>query len=281
MCTVGLSQKVDRKAFQTPSLLTSKISAVRSSRITELSHCRSCREPKRFFATSHRASFSDIAGESLPLGFRRKLGRYKYGPAAFKMDWALSEPVPWKSSECSKAATIHLGGSFSEIVASEQLAASGKHAEKPFIILSQPTLFDPSRAPAGKHILWGYCHVPNGFEIRHDASHRKADRTFRTWVSRLHFRPQRQHSGAPRTAQRKPGRRRYQRRLAAPRANVHAANCTTLFNSRQRSLSLFLFNSSRRRRTRSVWLSGSAGRTQKFSVRDLLPLEPYVLSICI
>jgi phytoene dehydrogenase-like protein len=109
--------------------------------------------------------FLVIAGESLPMGFRRKLGRYKYGPAAFKMDWALSEPVPWKSSECAKAATIHLGGSFSEIVASEQLAGSGKHAEKPFIILSQPTLFDPSRAPAGKHILWGYCHVPNGSQL--------------------------------------------------------------------------------------------------------------------
>lgn len=109
--------------------------------------------------------FLQIAGESLPLGFRRRLGRYRYGPAAFKMDWALSDPVPWKSSECSKAATLHLGGSFAEIVESEQLAASGQHAEKPFIILSQPTLFDRSRAPAGKHILWGYCHVPNGSQL--------------------------------------------------------------------------------------------------------------------
>ena len=109
--------------------------------------------------------FLRIAGKSLPLGFRRRLGRYKYGPAAFKMDWALSEPVPWKSSECTRAATLHLGGSFSEILASERLAASGQHAEKPFMILSQPTLFDPSRAPAGKHILWGYCHVPNGSQL--------------------------------------------------------------------------------------------------------------------
>ena len=109
--------------------------------------------------------FLRLAGDSLPLAFRRKLGRYKYGPAAFKMDWALSEPVPWKSSECSKAATVHLGGPFSEIVASERLAASGSHAEKPFIILSQPTLFDPSRAPASKHTLWAYCHVPNGSKV--------------------------------------------------------------------------------------------------------------------
>lgn len=109
--------------------------------------------------------FLQIAGESLPSGFRRKLSRYKYGPAAFKMDWALSEPVPWRSSECLKAATIHLGGSFSEILNSERLVASGQHADKPFIILSQPTLFDLSRAPSGKHTLWAYCHVPNGSQV--------------------------------------------------------------------------------------------------------------------
>jgi phytoene dehydrogenase-like protein len=106
-----------------------------------------------------------LAGESLPAGFRRTLKSYRYGPAAFKIDWALSEPVPWKAFECSKAATIHIGGSFSEILLSEQLANSGQHAEKPFLILSQPTLFDPSRAPEGKHILWGYCHVPNSSQL--------------------------------------------------------------------------------------------------------------------
>jgi len=106
-----------------------------------------------------------VAGESLPSGFRAKLSRYRYGPGAFKMDWALSEPVPWRSPECSKAATIHLGGSFAEIVASEQVVASGQHAEKPFVILCQPTLFDSSRAPLGKHTLWAYCHVPNGSQL--------------------------------------------------------------------------------------------------------------------
>ena len=106
-----------------------------------------------------------IAGESLPAGFRRRLSRYRYGPGAFKMDWALSEPVPWKSPECSKAATVHIGGSFAEILASEKLVNSGQHADKPFIILCQPTLFDPSRAPLGKHTLWAYCHVPNGSQV--------------------------------------------------------------------------------------------------------------------
>lgn len=106
-----------------------------------------------------------LADESLPYFFRRKLSRYRYGPGAYKMDWALNEPVPWKSAECSKAATVHLGGSFEEIIVSERLIASGQHARNPFIILCQPTLFDPSRAPLGKHTLWAYCHVPNGSQV--------------------------------------------------------------------------------------------------------------------
>jgi phytoene dehydrogenase-like protein len=106
-----------------------------------------------------------IAGESLPERFRRRLNRYRYGPAAFKIDWALNEPVPWRSPECSRAATIHLGGSFAEILLSEKLVNSGQHADKPFIILCQPSLCDPSRAPEGKHTLWAYCHVPNGSQV--------------------------------------------------------------------------------------------------------------------
>ena len=106
-----------------------------------------------------------IAADSLPSGFRRKLNRYRYGPAAFKLDWALNAPVPWRSHECTQAATVHLGGSFSEIIASEQLVNSGHYAEKPFVILCQPTLFDSSRAPQGKHTLWAYCHVPNGSQV--------------------------------------------------------------------------------------------------------------------
>lgn len=106
-----------------------------------------------------------LAGHSLPAGFRRRLISYRYGPAAFKIDWALSEPVPWKAAACLKAATIHLGGSFTEILHSEHLVNSGQHTEKPFIILSQPTLFDATRAPAGKHVLWAYCHVPNASQL--------------------------------------------------------------------------------------------------------------------
>jgi phytoene dehydrogenase-like protein len=104
-----------------------------------------------------------LAGENqLTSTYRRQLAAYKYGPAAFKVDYALSRPVPWNAPACLRAATVHIGGTLAEIAASEKAMASGHHAEKPFILLAQPTLFDPSRAPAGKHIAWAYCHVPNG-----------------------------------------------------------------------------------------------------------------------
>ena len=84
------------------------------------------------------------------------------GPGAFKIDYALSEPVPWRAQECRRAITVHLGGTFEEIAASEYAVAQGRCAERPFVLAAQPTLFDPTRAPAGKHVLWAYCHVPNG-----------------------------------------------------------------------------------------------------------------------
>ena len=103
-----------------------------------------------------------IAGERLSRSYRKSLGRYRYGMGAFKLDWALSGPVPWKAPECARAATVHLGGTMEEIAVSEYSAWSGRHVEKPFVLLAQPSLFDSSRAPEGKHTLWGYCHVPNG-----------------------------------------------------------------------------------------------------------------------
>jgi len=91
------------------------------------------------------------------------LRSYTYGPGAFKVDWALSQPIPWKAAECSRAATVHLGGTLEEIAASERAPWHSKVAENPFVLVTQPSLFDPSRAPQGKHTAWGYCHVPNGF----------------------------------------------------------------------------------------------------------------------
>jgi phytoene dehydrogenase-like protein len=103
-----------------------------------------------------------IAGSRLPLGYRRKLRRFRYGPGAFKIDFALQGPIPWKAAEAGRAATVHLGGSFEEIAANEAAVWRGEHPEKPFVLLAQQSQFDPTRAPAGRHTAWAYCHVPNG-----------------------------------------------------------------------------------------------------------------------
>ena len=107
--------------------------------------------------------FDALAGKQLPKSFRRAMCRFQYGPGIFKVDWALREPIPWKAKECLRAATVHLGGSLEEIAASERTAWKGLPPEKPFILLVQPSLFDPTRAPAGHHTVWAYCHVPNGW----------------------------------------------------------------------------------------------------------------------
>ena len=106
-----------------------------------------------------------ILGERLPSAFKNKLSHYKYGPGVFKMDWALDGPVPWRASECTQAATVHLGGSLAEIEASEAAVWEGKCTERPYVLVAQPSLFDSTRVPAGKHTLWAYCHVPNGSTI--------------------------------------------------------------------------------------------------------------------
>lgn len=99
-----------------------------------------------------------IAGSQLPLHYCRRLERFRYGPGAFKIDYALSAPIPWTAPECSRAATVHIGGSLEEIAESERTFT----CEKPFVLLGQPSLFDGTRAPAGRHTAWAYCHVPNG-----------------------------------------------------------------------------------------------------------------------
>jgi phytoene dehydrogenase-like protein len=106
-----------------------------------------------------------IAGERFPAGFRRKLERYRYGPGVCKVDWALDGPIPWKAVACCRAGTVHLGNPLEEIEASERAPWRGEFAERPFVLLAQPTLFDSTRAPAGKHVAWAYCHVPNGSNV--------------------------------------------------------------------------------------------------------------------
>jgi phytoene dehydrogenase-like protein len=114
--------------------------------------------------TSPRQLLS-IAGDRLSSSYRWKLSRFEPGPGAFKLDYALSEPIPWTASDCRRAITVHIGGSLEEIARSEDAMAHGRISEKPFMILAQPSLFDPTRAPEGKHTVWVYCHVPNGCTV--------------------------------------------------------------------------------------------------------------------
>ena len=106
-----------------------------------------------------------IVGDRLPAGYRRRLETYRYGPGVFKMDWALDGPIPWRSEECGRAGTVHLGGTMEEIATAEDEVSRGGHPESPFVLLAQQSLFDSSRAPEGKHTGWAYCHVPNGSTV--------------------------------------------------------------------------------------------------------------------
>jgi phytoene dehydrogenase-like protein len=106
-----------------------------------------------------------LAGDRLPEGYRRRLEGFRYGPGVFKLDLALDGPVPWRAPECARAGTVHLGGTLEEIAASEAEVNAGRTPERPYVLLAQQSLFDPARAPAGKHTVWTYCHVPNGSPV--------------------------------------------------------------------------------------------------------------------
>jgi phytoene dehydrogenase-like protein len=106
-----------------------------------------------------------MAGHQLPSGYRRQLLSYRYGPGVFKIDLALDGPIPWQAAECARAGTVHLGGTLSEIAAGERAIWRGQHPERPYVLLAQQSLFDPTRAPAGKHTVWAYCHLPNGSTV--------------------------------------------------------------------------------------------------------------------
>jgi phytoene dehydrogenase-like protein len=106
-----------------------------------------------------------IAGGRLSEHYKRQLGKFRYGDGVFKVDYALNAPIPWKAAECLRAATVHLGGTFDEIAASEKAIRMGQNADRPFVLLAQPSLFDSTRAPAGMHTAWAYCHVPNGSKV--------------------------------------------------------------------------------------------------------------------
>jgi phytoene dehydrogenase-like protein len=107
-------------------------------------------------------NLSRICGQHLPARYHKALLRFRHGPATFKLDWALDGPIPWKNPVVARAGTVHLGGTLEEIAAGEAAVCRGEHPERPYVLLAQHTLFDSTRAPAGKHTGWAYCHVPNG-----------------------------------------------------------------------------------------------------------------------
>lgn len=106
-----------------------------------------------------------IVGDRLPPGYRRQLERFRYNPGVFKVDWALDGPIPWTAAACHHAATVHVGGTLDEIAASERAVWRGEHPVRPFVLLAQQSLFDPTRAPAGRQVAWAYCHVPNNSTV--------------------------------------------------------------------------------------------------------------------
>lgn len=105
---------------------------------------------------------SSICGDRLPAGYRKRLEKYHYGPGVFKIDYALDGPIPWTDPNCLRASTVHLGGTFAEIAASERDVWRGRHSARPYVLMTQQSLIDPSRSPSGQHTCWAYCHVPHG-----------------------------------------------------------------------------------------------------------------------
>ncbi|WP_437289132.1 phytoene desaturase family protein [Sorangium sp. So ce406] len=122
-------------------------------------------EARAYLFDTTPAAMARIAGDRLPPGYRRRLERFRHGPGVFKVDYALDGPIPWKAPAAARAATVHVGGTLDELVASERALAGDAPAERPFCLVAQQSLFDDTRAPAGKHTAWVYCHVPPGCEV--------------------------------------------------------------------------------------------------------------------
>jgi phytoene dehydrogenase-like protein len=115
---------------------------------------------KAVFCDLSPAPLLRIAGHRFPASYRRALDRYRYGMGVFKVDWALDGPIPWRNEHCRQSGVVHVGGTLDEIAASERDAWEGRVTERPYVLVAQPTVFDASRAPAGRHVAWTYCHVP-------------------------------------------------------------------------------------------------------------------------
>src|SRR5450759_2423060 len=152
----GTQQLADALAAELRSLGGEIVTGHRIASLAELPPARAV-----LFDTAPRA-LAAIAGDRLSGSYRRRLDGFRYGPGIVKVDWALSDPIPWQAEGARRAGTVHVGGTMDEIRAAEAEVAAGRHPERPFVIVVQQSRFDPSRAPDGRHTGWAYCHVPSG-----------------------------------------------------------------------------------------------------------------------
>jgi phytoene dehydrogenase-like protein len=155
----GTGRLADALAAELRSLGGTIVTGQEVTSLDDLPHARAI-----LFDTTPRALVS-LAGDRLRGRYRRRLAGFRYGPGAFKVDWALDGPIPWRSPSIARAGTVHLGGTLDEIVAAEDEVVRGRHPERPFVLLVQASLFDPTRAPHGKQTGWAYCHVPSGSSV--------------------------------------------------------------------------------------------------------------------
>ena len=195
-----------------------------------------------------------LAGPRLPARYARRLGRYRYGPGVFKLDWALDGADPLDRAGGARAGTVHVGGTLEQIAASEQAAVRGEHSERPFVLLVQPSLFDDTRAPEGKHTAWAYCHVPSGStRDMTDVIESQVERFAPGFRDLIAARVGAQRRGH-RAAQPELRRRRHQRRCPGPPPALHAPGCARgpVLDAGGRSLPLLVVDAAGRRRARDV-----------------------------
>ena len=225
-------------------------------------------------ATWPLASLVRLAGDRLPSRYRRALGRYRYGPGAFKLDLALDGPIPWSAPDTARAACVHLGGTLEEIAGSERRAVEGRAPERPFLIVGQHTLFDPTRAPDGKHTAWAYSHVPNGWagdatEAMEAQIERFAPGFRDRIVGRRAMRP-----AGDREAQSESRRRRRERGApGSPRdPRPPRASARSLGDSGAGALPLLGRHAARRGRPRTLRVLGRRGRPPRARSRSARPV---------
>ncbi len=204
------------------------------------------------FDLGPRAAIDLLGARANPV-IARRARRFRYGAGVCKVDYALSAPVPWTATEARRAGTLHLGGSMAEIADSEKTVTSGRAAARPFVLVAQPTVCDPTRAPAGVHTLWAYSHVPAASALDASAAIERADRTVRSRLPRHRDRPVGAHHHRPRSREPEPRRRGHRgRRARRPAARRPAPPDVAAVSPRRWCVSVLGVDAARRRRPRHV-----------------------------